>query len=72
MKPADVKSKTYIDSSKEINGKNPNLKLVILLEYQNIKTILQRVILQIGLKKKLKILCRGHMLLVILKKKELL
>ena len=51
MKPADVKSKTYIDSSKEINGKNPNLKLVILLEYQNIKTILQRVILQIGLKK---------------------
>ena len=77
MKPADVKSMTYIDSSKEINDKNPNLKLVILLEYQNIKTFLQRVALQIGLKKflrlkKLKILCRGRMLLVILKKKELL
>ena len=40
MNPDDVKSSTYIDSSKEINDKNPNLKLVILLECQNIKTLL--------------------------------
>ena len=33
--------------------KTRNLKLVILLEYQNIKTFLQKVILQIGLKKSL-------------------
>ena len=47
-----------------------NLKLVILLEYQNINIFLEKVKLQIGPKKflslqKLKILCRGHMLLVI-------
>ena len=77
MKPVDVKSKTYIDSSKKINDKDLGLKLVILLEYQNIKIFLQKVTLQIGLKKflwlkKLKILCRGHTLLVILKEKRLL
>ena len=27
MKPVDVKSSTYIDSSKEINDKNPKLKI---------------------------------------------
>ena len=37
MKPVDVKSNTYIDSVKEIKEKFVNLKLVILLEYQNIK-----------------------------------
>ena len=41
-----------------------NLKLVKLLEYQNIKTFLQKAMLQIGLKKflwlkKFKKLCRG-------------
>ena len=41
-----------------------------LLEYQNIKILLQSLALQIGLKKflglkKLKILCHGHMLLMI-------
>ena len=54
-----------------------NLKLVILIEYKNIKTFLQKAIFQIGLKKflllqKLKILFCGHMLLVILKVKKLL
>ena len=49
-----------------------NLKLLVLLEYQNVKTFLQKSMFQIGLKnflllKKLKILFRGHMLLVILK-----
>ena len=33
MKPDDVKSITYIGSSKEVNDKDLNLKLVILLEH---------------------------------------
>ena len=37
LKPVDVKSNTYINSSKEINDENPKF---ILLEYQNIKTFL--------------------------------
>ena len=54
-----------------------NLKLVILLEYQNIKTFFQKVTLQISQKKflrlkKLKILYRGHTFLMILKGKKLL
>ena len=48
-KPVDVKQSTYFDSSKEINNKDP--KLVILFEYQNIKTLLQKPMFQIGLKK---------------------
>ena len=51
-----------------------NLKLLILLEYQNIITFLQKVMFQIGLKKfflleKSKILFHGHILLKILKAK---
>ena len=77
MKPADVKSNAYIDSSEEINDKNPKFKMVIMWEYQNIRMFLQNVTLKIGLKvfvikKKLKILCLGHMLLIILMKKKLL
>ena len=52
MKHDDVKSNTYIDSSKEINNKDPKFqKLVILLEYQNIKIFLPKVTVQISLKK---------------------
>ena len=52
-----------------------NLKLVISLEYQNL--FLQKAIFQIGLKKllwlkKLKTLCRGHILLLILNANKLL
>ena len=48
-----------------------------MLEYQNIKIFMQKVMFQIGLKKflwlkKLKLLCHGHMILVILKVKKLL
>ena len=50
MKPADVKPSTYIDSSKEINDKDLNLKLVILLQYRNIKIFFQKLTFQIGLK----------------------
>ena len=49
-KVVDIKSSTYIDSSKEIND-ILNLKLVILLEYQNTKTFLQKAMFQIALKK---------------------
>ena len=51
MKPVGVESNTYVDSSKEIIDKNPNLKLVKLLEHQKIKIFLQKLILQIGQKK---------------------
>ena len=77
MKPADVKSNTYISSSKKVIIKILNLKLVILLKYQNIKIFLQKVTLQIGLKKflwlkKLKALYCGHMLFVIVMETKLL
>ena len=54
MKPVDVKSNSYIGSRKKIKKikKNIlNLRLVILLEYQNIKTFLQKVTLKIDQKK---------------------
>ena len=54
-----------------------NLKLMTLLENQNIDILLHKVSLQIGLKrvlwlKKLKTLRRGHVLWVILTEKKLL
>ena len=42
MKPVDVKINTYIDSGKKIVINVLNLKLKILLKYQNIKIFLQR------------------------------
>ena len=42
MKPIDAKTSTCIDSSKEIMIEILNLKLVVLLEYQNIKVFLQK------------------------------
>ena len=71
MKPVDVNSRTYIDFSKENSIiKILNLKFLILLEYKNVEIFLQKVTLQIDLKKvlwlkKLKILCRGNILLAI-------
>ena len=41
MKPINVKSKTYIDSSKGINNKHPKLKFGDTARIQNIKLILQ-------------------------------
>ena len=51
MKPINVKSNKYIDSSKNINDKDLNLKLVILLEYENRKIFFEKAISQIDLKK---------------------
>ena len=42
MKPVDVKSSTYIDSSKEINNEDPKFKIgdiARILKYQNIFAI---------------------------------
>ena len=77
MRLANVNSNTYINSKKKLIIKVLNLKLVVLLEYKILKRILQKVALQIDWKKflwlkKLKILCRGHMLLMILMEKKLL
>ena len=51
MKPVNVKSSTILTLVKKVIIKILNLKLVILLEYQNIKMFLKNVPLQIGLKK---------------------
>ena len=77
MKPVDVKSSTYIDFNKGNNEEDPKFEVENHLKYQNTKAFLQKVTLEIGLNKflwlkKLKILCHGHMLLVILMVKILL
>ena len=73
-RPVDVESDIYTDFDKNITKKMLSLKLMIMLKYQTIKTFLQTVMFQIGLKKlllkKLKMLCRGHVLSVILTEKE--
>ena len=51
VKPVDVKSNTLLTLVKKLMMKILNLILVILLEYQNIKTRLQKVMFQIGVKK---------------------
>ena len=51
MKPVDVKSNKYIDSSKEINNKNPKFQIGENVRYQNIRIFLQKVTVHSGLKK---------------------
>ena len=51
MKPVDVKSNKYIDSSKEINNKNPKFQIGKNVGYQNIRMFLQKATVQSGLKK---------------------
>ena len=75
MKPDDVKPSYLLTLIKKLMIKMLSLKLVMFLEYQNMKIFLQMATFQIGLKKVLllqkKILFRGYMLLVILKTREL-
>ena len=40
MKPNDVEASTYIDFDVETNDRDLKLKLLIMWEYQNIKTFL--------------------------------
>ena len=51
MKPPDVNPSMYIDFNKEMIMKVLNLKLVIMLEYQNTKIFLPKATFQTGLKK---------------------
>ena len=50
MKPTDVNQAPIIILIKKIIRNVLSLKLMIILEYQNIKIILQKVIFQISLK----------------------
>ena len=51
MRPVDVKSNTSIDCSKEINDEDRKFKIGDIVKISNYKNILQKVTLQIGLKK---------------------
>ena len=51
MKCVNVKSNTYIDSSKEINDKYPKFKIDDIVRISKYKNIFQKTMLQIGLKK---------------------
>ena len=77
MKPIDVTGNTYIDFKKEVKDKILNLKLVTVLEFQNMKTFLLQDTLQTSQKKflllvNLKIQFLGLMLLMISMVKKLL
>ena len=65
IKPIDVMDDSYAEYNEDFNKKILNLKLVIMLEFQNIKTFLLKDMLQIGRKKflllvKLKMQFLGH------------
>ena len=67
MKAVDVTSSTYIDFNKENHKGDPNLKLLIMQEYLNIKIFLQKANIQIGVKnflwlEKLKTSRREHVI----------
>ena len=68
IRPVDVKLSTVLTLVKKLMMKILNLKLMILLVYQNITTFLQKTMFQISLNSKF----RGHMLLAIFKAKKLL
>ena len=77
MKPVDVKSSTYIVSSKEINDKDLKFKIgdiVRISKYKNIfaKGYVPNWSEEVFEIKKVNNTFRGHILLVILKAKKLL
>ena len=51
MKLVDVKPSTYIESSKEINNKDPKFKIDDIVRISKYKTFLQKAMFQIGLRK---------------------
>ena len=52
MKPVDIKPSTYIDSSKEINGKDPKCKIGDIVRISKYKNIFPKgAMFQTGLKK---------------------
>ena len=77
VKPVDIKPSTYIDSSKEINDKDPKFKISDIVRISKYKNIFAKGYVPswsevVFVIKKLKTLFPGHMLLVILKAKKLL
>ena len=77
MKLVDIKLNTYIDSNKEIKKKDPDFKIghiVRISKYKNIfgKSCTPNWTEEIFVIKKLKILCCGRMLLMVLMEKKLL
>ena len=77
MKPVDVKSNSYVNSSKEINGRDPKFKIGNFIRISKYKKNLEKATFQIGLQKflwleKLKTLWRGYMIRVVLSEKKLL
>ena len=77
VKPADVKSSTYIDSSKGINDEDPKSNIgdiVRISKYKNTfaKSYVPNWCEEIFVIKKVKNTCRGYMLLLILVEKKLL
>ena len=77
IKPVDVKSNKYINSSKEINDKDRKFKIgdiVRIAKYKNISATdyVPNWSAEVFVIQKVKTLCHGHILLVILKAKKLL
>ena len=77
MKPIDVKSNTYINSSKDINDKDPKFKICDIVRISKYKNIFAKVYVpnwrgEVFVIKKVKNTVRGHMLLVTLKVEKLL
>ena len=76
MKPIDVKSNTYINSNKELNNKYLKFKIGDIVRKSKYKNYfckrLHSKLKNILWLKKLKVLCRGHMLLMIFMEKKLL
>ena len=75
--PDDLRSNTFIDSSKKVNGKNLKFKICDNFRMSKYKIAFAKFTLQIGLNKffwlkKLKILYRRHISLMILMEKNLL
>ena len=75
MKTVDVKSNTYIDSSKEINDKDPKFKISDFVRISKYKNIFVNVFTlncseEVFVIKKVKKLCQGHMLLMIFMEKN--
>ena len=76
MKPIDVKDNTYVDSKKDVNDKDPKLKVrdhVRISKYKNIfaKGYTPNWSEEVLLLIKLEIQFHGHMLLMILMEKKL-
>ena len=76
MKPADVKANTYIDSSKEINDKNPKFKSGDHVKISKCKNVFAKGYTlnwseDVFVIKKLQTLCCRHVLLMILMGEEI-